>query len=197
MCPFCLFIMLWNNFIWSYLPTAILTALLFALYMNEFFMACCVSLIAIPSVLRKHSTSFHISFHCMNKWIEADIQDNISSNITTLPQEVGLLPSQVRCWVSALVNPPWLSWKRLKTNTPLKTSHHKGIETGFPHQADIHSAAKVGWYSWSAACRWVYVACLLQQERQEVTPGRLTKLRQKYPFLFLSARQPWCSLPSS
>lgn len=94
----------------------------------------------------------------MNKWIEVDIQDNISS--TTLPQEVGLLPSQVRCWVSVLVNPPWLSWKRLKTNTPLKTSLHKGIETGFLHQADTHSAAKVGWYSWSAACRWVYAVCL-------------------------------------
>lgn len=160
--------------------------------MNVLFMVFC--LIAFPSVLYKDSTSFHISFHCMNKWIEADIQDNISS--TTLPQEVGLLPSQVRCWVSVLVNPPWLSWKRLKTNTPLKTSHHKGIETGFLHQADTHSAAKVGWYSWSAVRRSVYVACLLQ-ERQEVTPGHLTQLRQKYPFLFLTVCQPWCSLSSS
>lgn len=47
----------------SYLTTAILTARLFVLYMNVFFMVFCVSLIAIASVLCKDSTSFHISFH--------------------------------------------------------------------------------------------------------------------------------------
>ena len=62
---------------------------------------------------------------------------------------------QVRCWVSALVNPPWLCSKRLKTNTLLKSKSPQRVrKPAFPiSHTHVHTAAaKTGGYSWPAAC---------------------------------------------